>query len=183
MNNLNGLYIVTEGEFNKNLVEMLIPEQYQDKVSVLATNGYSDALSLTRSLLSARHQSNTILVVDANSTNDDNIEERKDFITSYMNRVSGNDRFAILLQKPAIEVAFFEDKTALETLTGKGYTDLEFRLAKDNPKKNFLDFLSINIGDKKDVLDRVSADEKLKKELRGSQLSRMLSKAIQRFLN
>ncbi len=183
MNNLNGLYIITEDDFNKDLVEMLVPEEYQGKVSVLSAGGYSAALSMARSILSSRHQSNTILVVDANSNNDDNIEEREDFIRSYMHLISNDDRFAILLQKPNIEVAFFEDKDALESLTGKDYSDLEFHLAKDNPKQNILDFLSLEASNKQDILKRVDTDEKLKKELKGSLLSRTLGKAIHRFLN
>lgn len=183
MNNLNGLYIVTEGDFDKDLIEILVPEQYQEKVSVLSAGGYSAALSMARSILSARHKAKTILVVDADTVDEKDAEEREDFIRSYMHRISADNRFAILLQKPEIEAVFFEDKSALENLTGKAYTDLEFHLAKDNPKKNLLDFLSLDSNKKGEVLSRVNTDEELKKELKGSRLSRLLSKAIQRFLN
>lgn len=182
MNNLNGLYIVTEWDFDKDLVEMVIPEQYQQKVSVLSAGGYSAALSMARSILSARHQARTILVVDADATDERDVAEREDFIRTYMHRISGDDRFAILLQKPEIEAVFFEDKNSLEQLTGKDFSDLEFELAKDNPKRNLLNFLSLAPKHKEEVLDRAKQDVSVRTKLKESRLAKVLSHAIGRFL-
>lgn len=183
MNNLNGLYIVTEWEFDKKLVEMIIPEELQERVSVLSAGGYSAALAMARSILSARHQSNAILVVDADTLDEHNIQEREDFIRSYMNRISADERFAILLQKPEIEAIFFEDKSALEHLTSRSFSDLEFKLAKDNPKDNLLDFLALPQKEKGQLLDRARKDEEVQAELKNSTLSKRLGAAIRRFLS
>lgn len=182
MNNLNGLYIVTEWDFDKELVEMIIPDDLQERVSVLSAGGYSAALAMARSILSARHKSNAILVVDADTLDDHNIQEREDFIRSYMNRISADERFAILLQKPEIEAVFFEDKSALEHLTHRSFSDLEFRLAKDNPKDNLLDFLALPQKEKAQLLERAREDEEVKAELKNSKLSERLGTAIRRFL-
>lgn len=182
MNNLNGLYIVTEWDFDKELVEMIIPDDLQERVSVLSAGGYSAALAMARSILSARHKSNAILVVDADTLDDHNIQEREDFIRSYMNRISADERFAILLQKPEIEAVFFEDKSALEHFTHRSFSDLEFKLAKDNPKDNLLDFLALPQKEKAQLLARAREDEEVKAELKNSKLSKKIRAAIQRFL-
>ncbi len=183
MNNLNGLYIVTEWDFDKELVEMVLPSEYRDRVKVMSAGGYSSALSLARSILSARHQANTILVVDADFNDPKDVEEREDFIRAYMHRSTTDDRFAILMQRPEIEAVFFEDKGALENLTGRTFTDLEFQLAKDNPKQNLLNFLSLPQEDKGQLLDKARANEDIEAELKTSSLSTKLSEAIRRFLN
>ncbi|MEM1214786.1 MAG: hypothetical protein AAGJ82_03830 [Bacteroidota bacterium] len=183
MNNLNGLYIITEYEFDKELVEMVLPEQYQDQVEVISAGGLSSALSLTASILTARHQSNTILVVDADVNDPRDVEEKEDLICEYMRRDKDDERFALLIQRPEIEAVFFEDKDALESLTGRQFTDLEFELAKDNPKRNLLNFLSLPQEDKKQLLERARANTDVQSELKGSRLSQQLARAIGRFLS
>lgn len=183
MNNLNGLYIVTEWDFDKELIEMMLPAKYQNKVEVISGGGLSSALSLTRSILYARHQANTILVVDADVVDPRDVEEKEDLICEYMHRDKEDERFALLVQRPEIEVAFFEQKSALESLTGKTFTDLEFELAKDNPKRNLLNFLSISQEEKGEILTLAREDEEVKDKLKGSKLSRKLTEVIERFLS
>ncbi|MEO0876495.1 MAG: hypothetical protein AAFY48_17985, partial [Bacteroidota bacterium] len=71
----------------------------------------------------------------------------------------------------------------LENLTGRTFTDLEFQLAKDNPKQNLLNFLSLPQEDKGQLLDKARANEDIEAELKTSSLSNKLSEAIRRFLN
>ena len=131
----NGTYIITEGALDAELIKKILPGEVLDKVKVIFSGGFSSVLSKARSMLIQKPNSQIFIILDADTTNEFEVQEKNEFIEDYMKIVARGNRFKLFLQVPEIESVFFEKKDLIERIIGKKLTDLEFEFAKEKPKK------------------------------------------------
>ena len=80
------------------------------------------------------------MLIDSDTTEQSEVEEKKDFINNYLN----SNRFKnlkVILAVPEIESLFFLDKKSLENLLQREISDEVWQLGKNSPK-NTLKVLS-----------------------------------------
>jgi len=104
--------------------------------------GSNSALSSARTLLVAKRLP-VAFVVDANTNHQSSIIEREDLLNYSLNQVSPGIPFKVFLAIPEIEIVFLQDKSLLENLAHRNFTDLEWKLAQFQPKE----FLSHVLGE------------------------------------
>lgn len=141
-------YLFTEGNFDADLVQKILPDEINAKIKIVSAEGYSNLLSKARSLLIHKPESKIILVLDADVSSDEEVNEKISFIQTYLSVVAAADRFEVFLQVPEIESIFLEDKDLAEEIvrtyalnpdfkgTDFKLSDLEFEFAKEKPKKS-----------------------------------------------
>jgi len=125
--------IVTEGKFDKALLEKVLPEEIIAKTKIDAGMGATSALSLARSY--CINGANKILVViDSDSNNERQIYEKKSFAESFLSFSPSNSEMKVVLFIPELESIFFADKSFIEKYFGKEITPTEFDLYKRDPE-------------------------------------------------
>ncbi|MEL6633880.1 MAG: hypothetical protein AAFQ83_20605 [Bacteroidota bacterium] len=141
-------YLFTEGNFDADLVQKILPDEINAKIKIVSAEGYSNLLSKARSLLIHKPESKIILVLGADVSSDEEVNEKISFIQTYLSVVAAADRFEVFLQVPEIESIFLEDKDLAEEIvrtyalnpdfkgTDFKLSDLEFEFAKEKPKKS-----------------------------------------------
>lgn len=126
-------YIITEGKFDAEFIKWILPDltERPETIDILAAPGYSSALSIAESVLVQTHRP-VLLVIDADTTDELRIREKRTFIEQYV-RVNGMT-CQVAFAVPMLEVLFFADKGALESALGKRIADDVWTLAKLSPK-------------------------------------------------
>lgn len=99
-------YIITEGKFDAAFIKQLLPDltEQPEKIDILAAPGYSSALSIAESVL-VQTQRPVLLVIDADTTDEIRIREKRTFIEQYV-RINGMT-CRVAFAVPALEVLFF----------------------------------------------------------------------------
>ena len=141
-------YIVTEGISDRLLLEKLVSNN--DNIEFMDCSSYSSAISTATSIL-GKHQHRVVLVVDADSSSEEAIKERYDFIDYMLGSKSiHKDEYKIALFAPQLESIFFEDKDMAEQIIGHALSTEEYITGKFKPKeilKNQLSKIGNNLTD------------------------------------
>jgi hypothetical protein len=151
-------YLVLEGAFDAKLmttlVEAFLPQQ---EVVVVEAGGRSNAVSLARSLLIARHQP-VLLAVDAETVNPRAIRETKLDLESLLGMAADPSLWRVVLFEPEIEVTLLSNVQFAEALFKAKLTSEQLVLIRYDPKKVLADLsrehLSAENGDS--VLQRLA---------------------------
>jgi hypothetical protein len=141
-------YIITEAITDRLLLEKLVSNK--ENVQFMNCSGYSSAISTATSIL-GKHQHRVVLVVDANSSIEEAIRERYNFI-EYMlgSRSIYEGEYKIALFAPQLESIFFEDKDIADQITGYTLSTEEYITGKFKPRdilKNQLSKIGTNLTD------------------------------------
>jgi hypothetical protein len=147
-------YVVTEGDTDAKILRRLLPEELIHDVKFAVAGGRSAAESLARSLRIAK-QVPVALVFDTDTTDEQSISEQREFLDDYLDYGSGSAPFEVFPAVPEIEAVFFEDRTLVERATNREFSDLEWRLAKGQPKQLLRDALPDSADPAELVLDGV----------------------------
>jgi 5S rRNA maturation endonuclease (ribonuclease M5) len=133
--------IITEGKQDAEILKKVLPVEILDKIKILS--GGNSALSLARTVLVTK-QVPTVLLVDADSNNENKIIEKQNDLTDSLNSVSIGTEFKVYLMTPEIEVLFLENPSFLEDISSENrkFTPFEIELAKSNPKKFLREIVS-----------------------------------------
>jgi hypothetical protein len=126
-------YIVVEGPTDAAILRKILPPESLQQVKFIDGEGKYSAVSMARKLLMTE-QIPTVLVIDADTDQKSMIHEQQD-LDYLLRQTAGGTPFLILMAVPAIEVLFFQDRGFLEQLLGKTLTDLEWQLARQQPKQ------------------------------------------------
>lgn len=124
--------IICEGQTDADILQALLPESAARGARFLIGHGKSSGVSKARTLL-LRPASSVLLIEDADTLNDDLIQERRDFIHGALSLVSSPERFDAFIFVPEIEVVFFQDTDFL-ALFGKSLNETKLRAARYAPK-------------------------------------------------
>lgn len=145
-------YFVVEGQTDEVILKYLLPEALLKDTRIIVAGGYSAALSAVQTLFTLTPLPIT-LFFDTDSCSKEKVEEKKDFINSYLQRTSHNE-LVLCPMKPEMEILFFYKKELLEKLINSSISDELWYQGKYEPKqvlielvdnKNYLSFLEKNL--------------------------------------
>jgi len=125
-------YVITEGEFDLRLMTLLLPNDYLLETKLIASGGYSSALSLTKTLLttSPSKDNNYFLILDADSYDRKKIDEKRQFILDY---VGNSESVHVYLFRPQIETILFSSIKFVKEMVNKEISEVEIERAKFEP--------------------------------------------------
>lgn len=167
--------IVTEGAFDAQLVQSLLPDLIErpDEVRVLSGSGYSSALATTHTVLYQTSKP-TLLLLDADTNDAYRASERRQFAEDYVTRDPAIP-FKVVVAVPTLDVLFFSDKSALSEALGRPISDEVWQLAQSNPKQA----LSMLAGDMKEHIPRLLDNPRMREKMGQNALMREIQHFIQ----
>ncbi len=112
------IYIVTEGQFDAELLTRLLAEEVREGVSIKAAGGKSGAQSLARSLVAARRRP-VALVLDADTTDEASVHRQRLVARELLAMASPGIPTEVFMAVPSMEVLFFKDDALLRALLGR----------------------------------------------------------------
>ncbi|MCU0352568.1 MAG: toprim domain-containing protein [Cytophagales bacterium] len=119
-------YIITEGSIDAAVVEKLVANR--PDVKTVASSGYSSAIAMANALLLRNEQ--VILVLDADTENQEAIHEKYAFVTAMLKRVADESQFKIFFMVPSM------DATLSKIFEEEGFADAtKEEKTKSNRKK------------------------------------------------
>ncbi len=127
-------YIVCEGDFDAQLLQVVLPKELLNEVEIVAAGGLSAVKSLARSLL-VRRQVPIAIVVDADSVSTDLVQERRNSIEEIVESVAVDTPIKVILAVPTIEIVFFQNGLLLPRLLGFEPSESVLELATSQPRK------------------------------------------------
>jgi len=165
--NSSKFYIITEGKNDALIVESLIEGiGERGNFDILSADGFSALLSKAGTFLIAKND-NVIVIADSDSNDSSKIKDREFFIKDILRYEIYKNRLKIILSKPEIEIAFFNNKSFFETFFKVELSDFQWKQMQQSPKQH-LQFLynkeSINL------INDLLKDDKWKKELIDSEI-------------
>jgi len=110
-------YIVCEDDLDSQLLQRLLPEELLNTVGIVAAGSLSSVKSMARSLV-VRRRVPVAIVVDAETVNSDQVEERRREIKEIVEGVAANMPVGVILAVPAIESLFFQNISLISRLFG-----------------------------------------------------------------
>ena len=153
-------YFVVEGKNDEIILRHLLPDYLLKDTRIIVSGGYSSALSAVQTLFTLTPLPIS-LFFDTDSCIQDSIEERKDFINSYLQKILGNE-FFLFPMIPEMEILFIYEKELLAKLTKQDITEELWQKAHYQPKtvlqelageKNYLAFLENNLT--RDIIEQL----------------------------
>lgn len=175
------IYLFTEEEGNAELLHKLLPEAITSKVTIKVGGSYSSALADARTTLRENPDAYIIMVLDTDTMHASKVEDRYSFIAHYLSMAAEKEQFKVFLQIPRIEMIAFENKALTERIIQRELTDLEFKFAKENPRKN-LEFLMETEEPLLKMVD-MDLDETCWEEMRGFDFPKQLLEHLESLID
>ncbi len=135
-------YIVTEGQFDQEILEKLLPKPLLQETAIIAAGGKYAAQSLASTILPIK-QLPVALVIDGDTQDEHRIREQADLLNQLLYQSSPGIPFRVFIAVPALEVIFLEYPSVIEKIAERSFSDIELQLAKSNPRQ----FLSNILGE------------------------------------
>ena len=143
MKSLVRAYVVTENEFDQELIQALLTRRFGKsarEIHVRAADNKQDAWTVVDSLLSNR-RGPTALIVDADTIDHDLTLEQQTELESLFGTSARRHLWLVVLAKPEVEAVFFSDRGLLERVTGKKVSELDIARAALGPRAALLKLL------------------------------------------
>jgi hypothetical protein len=134
-------YIVCEGNFDAQLLKIVIPRKLLNDVEVVTAGGGYAIKSLARSLV-VRRQVPVVIVVDSDSVVPELVQQRLKDIEEIVGGVAANTPVKVIMAVPEIETIFFQDASILSRLLGYSPPKNILDMAVYQPKKALEQLLS-----------------------------------------
>jgi len=146
-------YVITEGEFDRQLVERLLEhEGLSERAHVLVGHGKSGALSLARSIL-VRRSRPVALVLDADTDSSDLVAEVRSDLESALRPVAGGTPWELVLARPEIEGALLRLPGLFERVMGTSRVDMASRIRAEYAPKELIES---SWGQRSSILDELT---------------------------
>lgn len=126
-------YIVTEGDLDRELLELLLPKELSEDVTIVTAGGASGATSMARSLVALRRVP-VALVVDANSISPDLVRERSLGLRELLQSVSVGTPAEVFLAVPEMEEIYFQVPHLLDRVLKVDIPETLSIMAEARPK-------------------------------------------------
>jgi len=169
-------YFVVEGISDKILLEKMLPPEFVSKTKFIVSKGYNTAISKARSIL-VTSEIPVYILVDSDTTNQNSIDEKKDYITQMLAQVSESDRFKVLMSIPATEILLFYDKSVFESLFSVKVDDKQWEHAKYEPKRTLMELIkNYNSDYMYEILNNKLTDDMAKKLRENEIIQNIISK-------
>ena len=104
--------VVTEGKFDRELLEKVLPGEIAAKTLIVEGMGPSSALSLARSYYAQGKR--VLIVLDSNTVDEESILERKAFVESALQMLGSGAEAKVILGVPGLDALLFTDKDFIE---------------------------------------------------------------------
>lgn len=101
--------LITEGEFDKDFLELVLPEKVLKESLIVVGQGYSSAISKAKSIL-LRRNIPVYLIMDSDTTDLYAINEKEERIKFIFSSLGKMDYLNIFFFVPELEVVFIQDK-------------------------------------------------------------------------
>jgi len=112
------LIIITEGVFDKRLLEIVLPEEIKSKSEIIPSMGFSSAVSKAKSF-SVRLSNKILLVLDSDTTSPFGTEEKKEQLDLIFRNLGKEGQVQTFLFQPELEIVFLESKELLAKIKGQ----------------------------------------------------------------
>ncbi|MFE8598027.1 hypothetical protein [Archangium violaceum] len=136
-------YVVTENEFDQELIQALLTRRFGKsarEIHVRAADNKQRAWTIVDSLLSYR-KGPTALIVDADTIDHDLTMEQQTELETMFGTSARRHMWLVVLAKPEVEAVFFSDRRLLERVTGKKVSELDIARAALGPRAALLKLL------------------------------------------
>jgi hypothetical protein len=143
---MTSTYIVTEGQTDRDILTLLLPDELTQDVHFMVSGGSNSAPSLATTLLIAKGLP-VALVIDADETDTSQVRQYRADVEALLNRALHEIPRIVLLAVPEIESIFLHDKAELERLAGQKFTDAEWESALQSPKRWLRERLNLTAQD------------------------------------
>lgn len=125
--------IITEGDFDAKVLNKIFADN--SNVKIMAASGYSSAISKARSLMSHLPNTRIILLLDTDTLDQREIDEKQDFVSSFMNiRLHEND-IKVVWAVPEFEIIFLNNKEFLKAVTSHQLNKDLIEFGKFSPRR------------------------------------------------
>ena len=108
MENQNKRLIITEGSFDKEFLEKVLPDEIIEDTKLIAGQGYSSSISKAKSV-SLHSKIPIFLVMDSDTNNEFEINEKKENILSIFRMLGKENQIYIFFFIPELEIVFLQD--------------------------------------------------------------------------
>lgn len=174
--NSSKFYIITEGKNDAIIIDALIENiGEKENFSILTADGFSALLSKAGTVL-ITESDNVIVLTDSDSNDESKIKDREIFIKYILRYEIYKNRLKIILSKPEIEIAFFNNKSFFEDFFKMEISNIQWKQMQQAPKQ-YLHFLFNQ--EVIDLSEKVLTDKKWKAQL----LQSSIRKEINDFYN
>lgn len=143
-------YILTEGNQDIIILKGLLPQPIIQEIKFVDGSGQYGARSLASTILATRAIP-VALVTDADTEDDSLVSEQLDTLNYLLRQASPGIPFKVLLAVPEIEIVLLQNRSLIEKLAERSFTDLEWQLAQSKPKR----FLKAVFGKDTPVLQKI----------------------------
>ena len=131
---MNKCIVVTEGKIDIAILKAILNPAEDDNVEFFPAGGWSSADSYARSVL-INGMRNVALVVGADTTDANLVEERRSFLHRSMGAIAFSQKWKVVALKPKIEMLLFKDRKVIEALAGRPLSETDFVRACFTPKE------------------------------------------------
>lgn len=146
-------YVVTENLHHSELLKRLLPAPIVQDVQFIEGGRSADSMA---SSVAAVRQKPVALVMDAHTTDEVTVLERKTSLRELLKLPASGVRSEVFLARPELEAIYFYSRAILEQTTGRELTPVLLEKSKHRPKDALEEFLSAS--DKfKNPIDLLSA--------------------------
>lgn len=128
------VYIVVEDVADRDIIKSVINPISLENVKIETVRGKSAVISTARTILKIK-QIPTVVVIDADSTDSEQIGETKSTYDIMLRQASENIPYKLLVSIPEIESVFFKDKKKFMRIFSRNIDDNQLALAMYDPKK------------------------------------------------
>ena len=151
-------YIVTTEPSEAEILKKLLPREITKNVVFESRGESSAARTFAGSLLAAKRLP-VVLVVDTATRDKMVVNEKLDMVRYLLRPYASGVPFKVLPAIPEIEAVFFEDRNFVERITGRKFSDLEWKFAKLSPKEALTTFLGAPEQLHKKILSRMTKED------------------------
>ena len=108
-------YIICEDDLDSQLLQRVLPRELLNSVGIVVGGSLSSVKSMARSLV-VRRRVPVAIIVDADTVDPDQVEERRREVKEIVEGVAANTPVGVILAVPAIESVFFQDISLISRL-------------------------------------------------------------------
>lgn len=150
-------YIVTEGKFDRLLLEKLLSDNSNSILEFVESNGFSAAISTAVTLLSS-NKGKVIFIADADTNDEKLIREKLGQIKFLLNHASPSHNYEIVLIAPEIETLFFQDEDVAKVIAKRELNDFEIKLAAASPREALKLYRNFDAKKKISLIEELTSD-------------------------
>jgi len=169
-------YVITEGKFDKELLEKILPDSIKNKTNIVEGMGSSSSLSLARSYY-AKGENKIVLVFDSDTFDERQINEKQNFAESALKMIPSNSEMKVVIFVPELDSLLFIDKKFIEQHFAKKLTAMEYEIFKRDPK-----FAYVKLGGSNINKTRFSLLNKINEQIKSEMLKNSKINEIVEFL-